>query len=110
MKDSKNYLADEFLAVSSRPLTVFDLDASVSTRAGGGVLSADLGYARGLKLAGALRDPAGLPDYAPRAQFGKFKLGLGYMRPFRIGGLDALFSTQFSAQGRRTRCTAPSRY
>jgi hemolysin activation/secretion protein len=97
-KDSKNYLADEFLAVSSRPLTVFDLDASVSTTVRGGVLSADLGYARGLKLGGALRDPADLPDFAPRAQFGKFKLGLSYMRPFRIGGLDALFSTQFNAQ------------
>ena len=97
-KDARNYLADEFLAVSSRALTVLDIDASVASALHGGVLTAELGYARGLKLGGALRDPAGLPGYAPHAQFGKARLGFSYLLPFRARGLDAQFSTQFSAQ------------
>ena len=97
-KDTNNYLADEFLAVSSRKLTVLDIDAGVNAAVRGGVLSASLGYARGLKLGGALHDPADLPDAAPHAQFGKIKLGFSYLKPFRIHGLNAQFSTQFSAQ------------
>jgi hemolysin activation/secretion protein len=100
-KDTNNYLADEFLAVSSRKLTVLDVDAGVSATAYGGVLSANLGYARGLRLGGALRDPSDLPDLAPHAQFGKFKLGFSYMKPFQVHGLNAQFSTQLSAQRAR---------
>lgn len=100
-KDTNNYLADEFLAVSSRKMTVLDIDAGVSAAIHGGVLSASLGYARGLKLGGALRDPSDLPDAAPHAQFDKIKLGLSYLKPFRIDGLGAQFSTQFSAQRAR---------
>lgn len=97
-KDTNNYLADEFLAVSSRALTVLDIDAGVSAAVRGGVFSVSLGYARGLRLGGALRDPAGLPDAAPHAQFGKAKLGFSYLKPLQALGLNAQFSTQFSAQ------------
>lgn len=97
-KDTNNYLADEFLAVSSRKLTVLDIDAGVSAAVRGGVLTASLGYARGLRLGGALRDPSNLPDAAPHAQFGKVRLGLSYLKPFQIHGLNAQFSTQSSVQ------------
>lgn len=97
-KDTNNYLADEFLAVSSRKITVLDIDAGVNAAVRGGVLSASVGYARGLRLGGALHDPSDLPDLAPRAQFGKVKLGFSYLKPFQVHGLNAQFSTQFSAQ------------
>lgn len=100
-KDTNNYLADEFLAVSSRKLTVLDVDAGVSAAVHGGVLSASLGYARGLRLGGALHDPSDLPEVAPHAQFGKVKLGASYLKPFQVHGLNAQFSTQFSAQRAR---------
>lgn len=98
VKDSENYLAGQFLGVSSRTLSVLDLDASASTALLGGAVTLDLGYAQGLKLAGALRDEDDLPDDAPSAQFGKVKLGLNYSRPFKLGSLDAGWSTQLTAQ------------
>jgi hemolysin activation/secretion protein len=97
-KDTNNYLADEFLAVSSRKLTVLDIDAGVSAAVRGGVLTGSLGYARGIRLDGALRDPSDLPDAAPHAQFGKVRFGFSYLKPFRMHGLNAQLSTQFSAQ------------
>ena len=98
MKESSNYLAGQYLRLSSRSLTVLDLDATGSSILLGGVATGSLGYARGLKLGGALHDADGLPDIAPRAQFGKFKLGLGYLMPFSIANADMQFSTQFNAQ------------
>lgn len=98
VKDSENYLAGQLLGVSSRTLSVLDLDASSSTALLGGALTLDVGYAQGLKVAGALRDEDGLPDAAPHAQFGKVKLGLNYSRPFQVGGVDAAFSSQVTAQ------------
>jgi len=98
MKDTKNYLAGEYLGVSSRPLTVFDLGTNLSTAFLGGALGIDLGYSRGLDFGGALKDPDNLPDLAPRAQFEKYTLGFNYNRPFRIGATDYAFSSQFVGQ------------
>ncbi len=97
-KDSKNYLAGELLNVSSRKLSVLDLDANLSTGLAGGVLGLDLGWARGLQAFGALRDVADLPDDAPRAQFGKFKYGVSYSHPFKLAGKDGAFSSQLTGQ------------
>lgn len=97
-KDTKNWLAGEFLGVSSRALTVLDLGANVSTGLAGGALNVDVGYAMGLNMAGALGDADYLPDDAPRAQFGKWKLGLGYQRPFQVGGVGLAWSSQLTAQ------------
>lgn len=97
-KEFRNYLADQYLRLSSRSLSVLDLDMTGSGIMLGGVATASLGYARGLKLGGALRDADGLPDIAPRAQFGKFKLGFGYLLPFSIANTDMQFSTQFNGQ------------
>ena len=102
VKDSKSYLAGSLLDVSSRKLSVLDLDSSTSTALVGGDLSLDVGYAHGLRIAGALRDADGIADQAPRAQFGKFKLGVSFNRPFTLAGLDAAWSTQLTAQRART--------
>jgi hemolysin activation/secretion protein len=98
VKDSKNYLGGELLGVSSRKLSVLDLGATVTTELLGGALSADVGYSRGLGIAGALHDADGLADSAPRAQFGKVTLNANWMRPFRIGGLDAGVSSSLTGQ------------
>lgn len=87
-KDSKSYLENVFLAVSSRRLSILDLDSSYTTRFVGGVLTLDLGYARGLKLFHALEDAENLPSVAPKAQFDKWKFGVSYMFPFKAAGLD----------------------
>ena len=97
-KDSKNFLGSFFLDVSSRKLTVLDLDASLTTGLLGGVLSLDLGVARGLTAMSALRDAPDLPDTAPRAQFSKLKAGFNYAKPFRVLGKDISFTSQMTAQ------------
>jgi len=97
-KGSMNYLDSQLLGVSSRNLTVLDLDGTLNTSFAGGVLTLDLGYAQGLNAMGALTDPAALPEWAARAQFHKFKAGFNYSRPFRVLGTEAVFNSQLSSQ------------
>ena len=97
-KNARNYLDNQFLGVSSRRLSVLDIDLNLSTPFEGGLLSFDLGYAQGLRMEGALQDPDNLPDWAPRAQFKKIKAGFNYNRPFRLFDENISFSSQLSAQ------------
>jgi len=101
VKDTRNFLAGNFLSVSSRTLTVLDLDSSTSTGFLDGALTLDVGYAHGLKTAGALRDADGIPDTAPRAQFSKFKYGLSWLRPFQVAGVRAVWTTALTGQHAR---------
>lgn len=98
LKQSKNWLAGELLAVSSRDLSVLDLDLGLTTGLAGGVFGIDAGLSRGLAFAGSLNDPRDLPGLAPRAQFIKYKLGLSYTRPFQLAGTRWTFSTQATGQ------------
>ncbi len=98
VKDSKNYLGGELLGVSSRKLSVLDLGGTASTAVLGGALSADLAYSRGLGIAGALHDQDGLIEAAPHAQFGKLTVSANFMRPFKVGTLEASFSSSLTGQ------------
>lgn len=97
-KNARNYLDNQFLGVSSRRLTVLDIDANLSTDFAGGILSLNLGYAQGLSIAGALKDPSNLPEWAPQAQFRKIKAGFNYMRPFNLFDERISFTSQLTAQ------------
>jgi hemolysin activation/secretion protein len=97
-KSTRNTLEGELLGVSSRRLTVMELEGGASTQLAGGALTLALGYERGLSAFGALRDADDLPDDAPRAQFGKLRYQLGYFYPFRAAGLDAEFSSRIEGQ------------
>ena len=97
-KNSNNYLAGELLAVSSRKLSVLDVDGRVSTGWLGGMLTLELGWAQGLDFAGALVDADNLPDEAPRAQFRKLKYGARFARSFNLGPLPMSFSSQLTGQ------------
>lgn len=97
-KETRSYFADQFLAVSSRTLTVLDLDSNFSTSLGGGLVQLDLGYARGLANFGAYDDPAYLPNAAPHAQYGKYKYSLSYSYPFNWQELPWSFSSGITGQ------------
>lgn len=97
-KQSHNLLASQLLNISSRNLTVLDLDANYTTGVLGGSLGLDLGFARGLNMGGALTDYDLMSDVMPRAQFRKFKYGFTFNRPFRVGPFDAAFSSQLVGQ------------
>lgn len=94
-KDSESFFNNEALSVSTRKLTVLDLDTSLTTSLGGGVLTFDLGYASGLTLLGALRDQPNLPSDAPHAQFKKIKFGYNFVLPLDDG---LTFSSQLVGQ------------
>jgi hemolysin activation/secretion protein len=97
-KEGNNFLAGQFLGVSSRTLSIFDLDTSYTTVVADGVLSLDLGYSKGTKMLGALKDPAFLPASSPKAQFGKLRYGVAYSKPFNLAGERMSFSTQLTGQ------------
>lgn len=97
-KDSKNYLGGELLGVSSRKLSILDLGGTASTAFLGGAISLDLAYTRGLGIIGALHDAGALPDTAPHAQFGKVTFNANFMRPFKVGNLDASFTSSLTSQ------------
>jgi hemolysin activation/secretion protein len=97
-KESRNFLADQLLQVSSRKLTLLDLDASLATRVGNAALQIDAGITQGLDSFGALEDPSGLPAISPRAQFLKHRLGVSLILPFKFSTYDAMFSSQWAGQ------------
>ncbi len=97
-KSGKNYLDNQFLGVSSRQLTILDVDSELSTAGLGGAITLNLGWAQGLSWLGALKDLSDIPDWAAHAQFSKFKFGLNYMRPFRLWGEDFTWTTQLTGQ------------
>lgn len=97
-KESRSFLENVLLGVSSRRLSILDLDSSYTTNMAGGSLTLDFGYAQGLDRFNALQDMPNLPATAPRAQFGKIKYGAGFNLPFQLVGLNANFSSQLSGQ------------
>ena len=101
-KASRNYLADQLLAVNSRNLTALDLTLNYTTGLLGGVVSLEGGYSRGLTILGALDDADGLTSDAPRAQFRRYNYSANYSLPFRAAGLNASFSSSFNGQHART--------
>lgn len=97
-KDTKSYFADQYLDISSRVLTIVDVDSNLSTAVGGGLLRASLGYARGIGNFGALEDPSNLPTIAPHAQFEKYKYALSYDYAFNWRELPWTASTSITGQ------------
>ncbi|KAF1069224.1 MAG: Hemolysin transporter protein ShlB [Pseudomonas citronellolis] len=97
-KKNENYLEGILLEVSSRSLTVFDLDTSFTTQVLGGALNLDLGVARGLPWFDALKDASDLPGWAPRAQFTTYKYGFGFYRPFQLAGENFSLNSTFTGQ------------
>lgn len=97
-KASKNYLADEFLSVSSRNLAVADVDANWSSRFDGFFVNLGLGLSKGLRQLNAKVDEDGLPLGSPRAQAGKIRYSAGVMVPFALLGQELAFNSQLSGQ------------
>lgn len=101
-KTTRNYLDEQFLGVSSRNLTILDLDVSYKFNALGGSFSLDAGYARGMTFLAALKDPDNLPEFGPRAQFRKIKAGASYSTDFQLLGQNFGFASKLTAQKAET--------
>jgi hemolysin activation/secretion protein len=97
-KKSESFLEGELLAVSSRRLSVFDIESLYTFPLLGGGGSVTLGYSQGVNWFGSLDDVTGLPRLAPHAQFGKWTLGVNYQRPFQFFNRYFTYSSSFSGQ------------
>lgn len=97
-KSFKNYLADEFLSVSSRNLTLLDVDLNWARRFSTLSVNLGFGWSKGLKWFDALEDQPGLDDAAPHAQGSRFRFSGGVQVPFSTFGQRISFSSQLTGQ------------
>lgn len=97
-QDSRNYILDQLMEISSRKLSQIDLGVNAFMLLGGGVLTSQIVYSKGLRLFDALEDPSGIDDDAPRAQFSKVNVDLGFSRAFSLASVPFNWSSQLSYQ------------
>lgn len=79
--DTANFIEDVRLLSSSYRLAVLSIEAGMQRRTAGGLLSAALGYRRGLDALGADRAP--VPG-GPMTEFDKLTLRSSFLRPFDL--------------------------
>jgi hemolysin activation/secretion protein len=97
-KETKNYISGEFLSISSRELSILDVDSTYTHYLSGGTATLTLGYAKGVDWFGSLEDPSGLPSIAPQAQFGKWKYGASYSSNFQLKNQPVSISSRLTGQ------------
>ncbi|MFW8601835.1 ShlB/FhaC/HecB family hemolysin secretion/activation protein [Desulfobacterota bacterium M19] len=97
-KSFNNYLDDEFLSVSSRKLTIFDVGMNWNRRFPRLSVNLGLSWSKGLSWFGALKDPDGLDATAPHAQGSVFRYSGGMQVPFPVLGRVFSFSSQLTGQ------------
>lgn len=98
LQDARNYMMQQLIEVNSRKLASAEFGANGFLLAGGGVINAQAVYAQGLKAFGALQDADDSDRNAPRAQFRKLNLDLGFNRPFSLLKLPLNWSNQLHYQ------------
>lgn len=98
LKESRNFLERQYLAVSSRTLSVASLDLNASTLAGGWMIDGGVGADLGMHALGSQKDRDNLPDWAPRAQFQRYRATLNLSKPFELAGQNMMWSTQWNGQ------------
>lgn len=98
-KTFNNFLAGQKLAVSSRRLSVADVDMSYMTMLMGGSAQFGFGWSRGLTWFGALKDMNGLPHgQVPHAQYNKIRANMDYAIPFEVAKQNLSFTTHAEGQ------------
>lgn len=97
-KGTRNYLADEFLSVSSRNLAIVDADANWSGRFAGMMANLGLGLSQGVRMLNAKVDQDGTGVTSPHAQGGKLRYTGGLALPFDALGQNLLFTSQATGQ------------
>jgi len=97
-KSTRNYLADEYLNVSSRNLSIADADANWSGRFFGLGLNAGLGLSQGVRQFDAKVDADGTGVTSPHGQAGKLRYSAGLGAPFAVLGQVFTFSSQLTGQ------------
>jgi len=97
-KATRNYLADEYLSVSSRNLAIADADLNWQRRFSWFMGNLGLGVSQGLRQLNAKADPEDIAVTAPHAQGSKLRYSGGALVPFSLLGQEFSFSTQATGQ------------
>ncbi len=97
-KETKNYIGGQFLSISSRELSILDIDSTYTHYLSSGLATLTLGYAKGVDWFGSLDDPSGLPSFAPQAQFGKWKYGASYSSNVQLKSQPISISSRLTGQ------------
>ena len=97
-RENTNFLNGQKLDVSSRKLTVLDLDIRGQTTRFGGFATLGLGMSLGLDWLGAVKDQPNLTAETPRAQFVKYRLNASYFYATALRGQRIEFTTSLAAQ------------
>lgn len=98
-KESKNYIDNTMLVMSSRKLSVLKVDIGHQRRIFNGMFSGEIAYHEGLKKFGAERDDWEYKDStSPKAQFQKYTMDLNWYKPFRIREQNFSYKFSFSGQ------------
>jgi hemolysin activation/secretion protein len=97
-RDNESFVDGQRLDVSSRKLTVLDLDVRGQTKRFGGFATLGVGVSLGLKALSAQEDRPGLSRDTPRAQFAKFRLTASYFNAHTFGKQRVEFTSSLAAQ------------
>ena len=98
-KETKNYIDDEKLILSSRKLSVLKLDIGHQRRLFNGMFFGEIAYYEGLKRFGAERDDWEYKDStSPKAQFQKHTMDINWYKPFKINNQNFSYRFSFSGQ------------
>jgi len=97
-RDTRNYLNETFLDVSSRKLSVAKLGVNGYWRFGRLRLSSAVNINQGLKIFDALEDSSDLNHDAPQAQFQSYDGRVSVDTPLTLGSLRSNLSTTLSGQ------------
>jgi hemolysin activation/secretion protein len=97
-KDSKSFIDKQLIEVSSRRLTVLDIESNYQFVLGGASVFLNIGYSKGLDILNALNDESNLPEFVPRAQFSKWFLAANVSKSVIIKNQPIIFSSQMTGQ------------
>ena len=97
-RDNETRINGERIEVSSRKLTVLDLDLRGQTTRFGGFATLAVGVSLGLDILGARRDAANLAPDVPRAQFVKSRVSASWYVAQVVARQKVEFTTSFAAQ------------
>lgn len=98
-KETKNYIDDEKLILSSRKLSVLKLDIGHQRRLFNGMFFGEIAYYEGLKRFEAERDDWEYKDStSPKAQFQKYTMDINWYKPFKINNQNFSYRFSFSGQ------------
>lgn len=105
LRKSRSYVDDTEIAVQRRRTTAFALGVSQRRHIGRAMLDMRLAHKRGVPWFGAEKDPAAFAGL-PTLRYRLWTFDLAYVRPVRLGAVEAEYRGTFSGQYTRDKLYA----